>query len=273
MSRAANRGYAPAQADLALWCYEGGLGFAQDLPQARRWAQAAGDQKHPKGNWLLAKMCRLGQAVPIDYAEAKSRLDAAVAANDAYAIFLQGEWLWDGLVYGKTQDGAMRQFVLAARMDPHCALMLAQRYEKKLAKRNSDSHKNDALNWYQNAARRGSLPARQKLAQLLLEGHLSIEKEHTLSVPFDGRLWESEWTTGRYVRDATLLKEIGADPKYVRPLVERYLAEVAPDVVDWYKRAAKLGHPWASECAAGRTSKLGIPIRSETCGPRSCWSR
>ena len=127
---AAEAGDAGAQVQLAGSYAAGRNGMAEDPAEAARLYRLAASQDHPAGQIGLAGLYLAGRGVPVDFAEAMRLLRLAAGQNEATAQHLIGFCYERGMVVGRQPD-------------------LQQ-----------------AVHFYQLAARNGHAPAQDKLRQL-----------------------------------------------------------------------------------------------------------
>jgi hypothetical protein len=109
--KAARRGYAPAQVNLAV-TYINGWGTEQNYGAALNWLNAAAKQGHPSAYANLGILYMNGWGVRRDYAEAFKYLQLAANASDAGAQSNLG-YLYDvGLGVVQDYSAALRGIVL-----------------------------------------------------------------------------------------------------------------------------------------------------------------
>jgi uncharacterized protein len=165
--KAARRGYAPAQVNLAV-TYLNGWGTPQNYGAALNWLNAAAKQGHPRAYANLGILFANGWGVRRDYAEALKYFQLAAAAGDSGAQANLG-YLYDGGL-GVVQDyaAAARWYRLSA--DQGNALgenNLADLFLRGLGVQQSYS---DAFYWFQKSAQQGYTAASIKLGFLLMNG-------------------------------------------------------------------------------------------------------
>jgi len=163
--KAARRGYAPAQVNLAV-TYLNGWGTPQNYGAALNWLNAAAKQGHPRAYANLGILYMNGWGVRRDYAEAFHYLQLAADAGDSGAQANLG-YLYDGGL-GVVQDysAAARFYRLSA--DQNNALgqnNLADLFLRGLGVPQSYS---DAFYWFEKSAQQGYTAAQIKLGFLLM---------------------------------------------------------------------------------------------------------
>ena len=165
--KAARRGYAPAQVNLAV-TYINGWGTRQNYGAALYWLNAAAKQGHPRAYANLGILYMNGWGVGRDYAEAFKNLRLAADAGDSGAQANLG-YLYDGGL------GVMQDYSTAARLYRLSAEQgnalgqnnLADLYLRGLGVRQSYS---DAFHWLEKSAQQGYTAAQIKLGFLLMNG-------------------------------------------------------------------------------------------------------
>ena len=165
--KAAGRGYAPAQVNLAV-TYINGWGTQQNYGAALNWLNAAAKQGHPGAYANLGILYMNGWGVRRDYAEAFKYLQLAANASDAGAQANLG-YLYDGGL-GVVQDysAAVKWYRLAAENGNALGQNnLADLYLRGEGLRQSYE---EAARWFEKAAQQGNTGARIKLGFLLMHG-------------------------------------------------------------------------------------------------------
>lgn len=165
--KAARRGYAPAQVNLAV-TYINGWGTPQNYGAALNWLTAAARQGHPSAYANLGILYLNGWGVRRDYAEALKYLQLAADAGDSGAQANLG-YLYDGGL------GVVRDYSAAARLYRMSAEQgnalgqnnLADLFLRGLGVRQSYS---DAYFWFEKSAKQGYTAAQIKLGFLLMNG-------------------------------------------------------------------------------------------------------
>jgi len=171
--KAARRGYAPAQVNLAV-TYINGWGTEQNYGAALNWLNAAAKQGHPSAYANLGILTMNGWGVRRDYAEAFKYLQLAANASDAGAQSNLG-YLYDvGLGVVQDYSAAVTWYRLAAENgNPVGQNNLADLYLRGEGLRQSYE---EAARWFEKAAQQGHTGARIKLGFLLMQG-LGIAKD------------------------------------------------------------------------------------------------
>jgi TPR repeat protein len=165
--KAARRGYAPAQVNLAV-TYLNGWGTPQSYGSALNWLNAAAKQGHPRAYANLGILYMNGWGVRRDFAEAFRYLQLAADAGDAGAQANLG-YLYDG------GFGVVKDYSAAARLYRLCAEQgnalgqnnLADLYLRGLGVQQSYS---DAFYWFEKSAQQGYTAAQIKRGFLLMNG-------------------------------------------------------------------------------------------------------
>ena len=123
--KAAERGYAPAQSNLAVAefllgnQYANGKGVPQDRSEAIIWFQKAAEQRHPVAMLYLGVMYAEGRGAPQDYVRA---------------------YMWFSLSAAEGEQRAVKTLETAAqRMSPDCPSADNLRLVRRFAKRGSGS--------------------------------------------------------------------------------------------------------------------------------------
>jgi TPR repeat protein len=165
--KAARRGYAPAQVNLAV-TYINGWGTAQNYGTALNWLNAAAKQGHPSAYANLGILYMNGWGVRRDYAEAFNYLQLAANAGDAGAQSNLG-YLYDGgLSVVQDYSAAVKWYRLAAENGNALGQNnLADLYLRGQGVRQSYE---EAARWFEKAAQQGHTGARIKLGFLLMHG-------------------------------------------------------------------------------------------------------
>lgn len=88
LSKAAEGGDMQAQFQLAKALHEGQLGLTQDYAQAWKWFEAAANQGLGKASFMLARMAKYGQGVPLNLELSVQWLQKASQQRDAQAMYL-----------------------------------------------------------------------------------------------------------------------------------------------------------------------------------------
>ena len=165
--KAARRGYAPAQVNLAV-TYISGWGSPQNYAAALNWLTAAAKQNHPRAYANLGVLYMNGWGVRRDYAEALKYLQLAANAGDAGAQANLG-YLCDGGL------GVVQDYSAAAhwyRLSAEQGNALGQNNLADLYLRGLGVHQsyNDAFLWFQKSAQQGYTAASIKLGFLMMNG-------------------------------------------------------------------------------------------------------
>ena len=165
--KAARRGYAPAQVNLAV-TYINGWGTPQNYGAALNWLTAAAKQNHPRAYANLGILYMNGLGVRRDYAEALKYLQLAANAGDAGAQANLGYLYDDGLAVVQDYSAAARWYRLSAEQGN----ALGQNNLADLYLRGLGVHQsyNDAFFWFQKSAQQGYTAASIKLGFLLMNG-------------------------------------------------------------------------------------------------------
>jgi uncharacterized protein len=165
--KAARRGYAPAQVNLAV-TYINGWGGPQNYSAALNWLNAAAKQGHPRAYANLGILYMNGWGVRRDYAEAFKYLQLAADAGDSGAQANLG-YLYDGgLAITQDYSVAARLYRLSAEQGN----ALGQNNLADLYLRGLGVHQsyNDAFHWFEKSAQQGYTAAQIKLGFLLMNG-------------------------------------------------------------------------------------------------------
>lgn len=165
--KAARRGYAPAQVNLAV-TYINGRGATQNYGAALGWLLEAAKQNHPRAFANLGILYLNGWGVRRDYAQAFQYLELAATDGDAGAQANLG-YLYDGGL------GVVRDYAAAARWYRLSAEQgnavgqnnLADLLLRGLGEPQSYS---EAFHWFWKSAQQGYTAAQIKLGFLLMNG-------------------------------------------------------------------------------------------------------
>jgi TPR repeat protein len=171
--KAAHRGYAPAQVNLAV-TYINGWGGEQNYGAALYWLNAAAKQGSSAAYANLGILYMNGWGVRRDYAEARKYLELAAKAGDSGAASNLG-YLYDGGL------GVMQDYSAAARWYRTAAEKgnalgqnnLADLYLRGQGVQQSYSA---AARWFEKAAHQGHTGARIKFGFLLMHG-MGVQKD------------------------------------------------------------------------------------------------
>src|SRR5262249_17585286 len=165
--KAARRGYAPAQVNLAV-TYLNGWGTPKCYGAALSWLNAAAKQGHPRAYANLGILHMNGWGVRRDFAEAFRYLRLAANAGDAGAQANLG-YLYDGgLGVEKDYSAAARWYRLSAEQGN----AIGQSNLADLLLRGLGEPQNyiEAFHWFQKSAQQGYTAAQIKLGFLLMNG-------------------------------------------------------------------------------------------------------
>jgi TPR repeat protein len=165
--KAARRGYAPAQVNLAV-IYINGWGTAQNYGAALNWLTAAAKQGALRAYADLGVLYMNGWGVRRDYAEARKYLELAAKAGDSGAQSNLG-YLYDGGL-GVVQDYALAAHWYHLAAENGHALgqhNLAVMFLRGQGVRQSYQQ---AFYWFEKAAQQGNTGARIDLGFLLMNG-------------------------------------------------------------------------------------------------------
>lgn len=166
-ARAAQRGYAPAQVNLAVM-YANGWATPVNYGAAVRWLLEAANQRFPRAYYNLGVLYLNGQGVHRDYHEAFRWFEKGAEVHDSDAETNLGFLYDQGLGCARDSTAAVnwyRQAALAG--NPLGENNLADMYLRGLGVPQSDA---EAFHWFQKAAADGSTGARIKLAYMYSQG-------------------------------------------------------------------------------------------------------
>lgn len=159
--KAAQRGYAPAQVNLAV-IYENGWGVPQNYGTALHWLQEAAAQKYPAAYYNLGELFFKGAGVKQDYTEAARYFQLGADAGDSYAQTNLG-YLYDrGLGVPRNLDTAIVWYKKAAEAgNPMAESNLADLYARgEGVPKDADM----AFHLFEDAAQKGHTGAQIQLA-------------------------------------------------------------------------------------------------------------
>ena len=165
--KAARRGYAPAQVNLAV-IYINGWGTAQNYGAALNWLTAAAKQGALRAYADLGVLYMNGWGVRRDYAEARKYLELAANGGDSGAQSNLGHLYDGGLGVAQDYTLAAHWYNLAAEngyaLGQH---NLAVMFSRGQGVRQSYQ---EAFHWFEKAAQQGHTGARIDLGFLLMNG-------------------------------------------------------------------------------------------------------
>ena len=110
---AAEKGYAPAQYNLAVYC-QSGVGGPKDKKQAARWFRAAAIQGFADAQVNLAAMYYLGQGAAKNYNEALKWYRAAANQGNAFGMYNVGEFYFSGLCVKRDLPESYKWYFLSS---------------------------------------------------------------------------------------------------------------------------------------------------------------
>lgn len=168
--KAAEKGYAPAQNNLAVFYYSG-RGVPRNYGQALRWFERAAEQGHVRAQVSLAGMYTQGQGTPQDMKKAAKWFEVAARKGDAQAANSLG-FLYD---QGEGRPRDIQQAIKWYRRSAELGYAEAQNnlgliYLNGLNETAAANH-SQAMQWFRKAADQGFAPAQANLAQLYAHGH------------------------------------------------------------------------------------------------------
>lgn len=177
-TKAAQRGYAPAQVNLAV-LYANGWGVPRNYGVALRWFHEAAAQRYPLAYFNLGELYLKGTGVRQDYAEALRYFQFGADAGDSYSQ-TNLAYLYDrGLGVKRDVATAVHWYsVAAAAGNPMAESDLADLYFKGEGVPRDEVK---AANLYQHAAEQGHTGAQIQLAYRLAQG-IGIAKDSQLAL-------------------------------------------------------------------------------------------
>jgi TPR repeat protein len=171
--KSARQSYGPAQYFVAT-CYEQGqLGQPKDSIMAAKWAKQAALQNCTEAQYALGSYYEYGLGVERDFGKAVQWYLKSAESDCIAGRLLVGRNYHHWSEYIQSKDSAKRQLVMAAEHgDAESQFNLALCYF------NESDHQDPAegLKWLESAADQEFIPARKKLAELLIHG-LVVEKD------------------------------------------------------------------------------------------------
>jgi uncharacterized protein len=171
--RAAQRGYAPAQVNLAAM-YLNGWGTPMNYALALHWLHAAADQGFPRAYYNLGVIFLNGQGVHQDYAQAFRWFQKGAEANDSDAQTNLGYLYDQGLGCQHSAGKAVLWYRKAA--DAGNALGENNLADMYLRGEGVPQNNDEAFRLFQKAAIQGSTGARIKLGYMYANG-LGVKKD------------------------------------------------------------------------------------------------
>lgn len=176
--KAAGRGYAPAQVNLAV-LYINGWGVERNYGTALYWLKSAADQGSARAHSNLGVLYLKGWGVRQDYAEALKHFQFAAEHGETGAMVDLGFLNDAGLGTRQDKTAAVEWYRQAAeRGDALGQNNLADLYLRGEGVAQSDKL---ALEWFEKAAEQGNTGARIKLGYLYASGragHVDTEKAY-----------------------------------------------------------------------------------------------
>jgi uncharacterized protein len=166
--RAAAQGYAPAQANLAIFYVNGWGGAPQNYGAALYWLKAAALQGQPRAYTNLGILYLNGWGVNRNFEEALKDFRYAAEHGETGAMVDVGYMIEKGMGAARDEAGAVEWYRRAAdRGDALGQNNLADSYLRGLGVPQSDAL---AAAWFQKAADQGEPAARIKLGFLYMVG-------------------------------------------------------------------------------------------------------
>jgi TPR repeat protein len=164
LREAAETGNATAQVHLAREHANNNLyrklGLPFDENKAFHWATLSGEQGHPGGQAMLARLYLYGYGTKINIGEAKAWCEKSAQQNYPDAFYLQGIWYATGSVYGvKSAEKAIDYSTRAADLDhPQACIQLADMLVVTGGARNNlNPHWLEILHYTAKAAKLGAI--------------------------------------------------------------------------------------------------------------------
>jgi TPR repeat protein len=165
--KAARRGYAPAQVNLAMM-YLQGWGVARNDGAALYWLTLAAQQRHPVGLFDLGQLYLKGCGVPQDYAEALRLFQEAARKGYAAAEVNIGYMYDAGLGVPRDRAVAAEWYRKAAEVgEPAGEFNLGELYRQGEGVAQSDRI---AFEWFQKAAEQGHRKAQAMMGFMYAAG-------------------------------------------------------------------------------------------------------
>jgi len=165
--RAAVRGYAPAQVNVAVM-YANGWATPRNYGAALRWLREAADQKFARAYYNLGILYMNGGGVPQDYKEAFAWFEKGAKAGDSSAATNLGYFYDRGLGCDRDATTAVFWYRKAADAgNPLGENNLADMYMNGEGVPRDDG---EAFKWFQKSAADGSTDARIRLGYMYSQG-------------------------------------------------------------------------------------------------------
>jgi TPR repeat protein len=178
--KAALKGYAPAQVNLAVM-YANGWGTPRNYAAALQWLEMASNQHYAKADYDLGILYMQGTGVRQDYGEAFRWFKRAAEAGDISAQTNLG-YLYDrGLGVKADAAAAVSWYEKAARVgNPLGEYNIGDMYLRGEGIGQSDS---EAFHWFEKAAAQGHTGAEIKLAYMCAQGRgTNADPEHAYAL-------------------------------------------------------------------------------------------
>lgn len=177
-SKAAQRGYAPAQVNLAVM-YANGWGVPRNYGVALRWLHEASAQRYPVAYFNLGELYLRGTGVRQDYAEALRYFRLGAEAGDSFSQ-TNLAYLYDqGLGVPRDLAAAVRWYTVAAAAgNPMAESDLADLYFNGEGVPREEAR---AADLYRQAAEQGHTGAQIQLAYRLADG-IGVAKDPQLAL-------------------------------------------------------------------------------------------
>lgn len=178
--KAALRGYAPAQVNLAVM-YANGWGTPRNYGAALEWLKAASEQHYARADYNLGILYMQGTGVRRDYVEALRWFQMGAEAGDSSAETNLGYLYDQGLGVGRNATTATYWYTKAAKAgNPLGEYNLADMYLRGAGVNQSDWQ---ALHWFQKASEQGHTGAQIKLAYMYSQGRgLKADPEYAYAL-------------------------------------------------------------------------------------------
>jgi len=247
------------------YCYEKGIGVAQDEAEALRWHRKAAKAGDGFGMFSLSQMYADGRGVARDDAEAVRWCRKAAEAGHGFSMTLLATRYASGIGVVKDDGEALRWYRNAAEAgDLNGMIGLASAYVNGMGVARNES---EALQWFRKAAEAGNVEGMSKVAAMYQSGS-GVAKDEAEAAKWHrkagqagspdslfmlGTMYEFGQGVAKDASEAAGLyreaSELGhAAAMFFLGMLYQEGSGVAKneaEAVQWYRRSAEAGHPAA----------------------------
>ena len=228
MSKAATKGFAPAQNNLGNKYYNG-KGVEKDYAKAVEWYRKAAEQGYDWAQYNLAERYYSGDGVEQDYVKALEWYIKAAEQENTWAQNALGNMYYNGNGVEKDYSKAVEWYRKAAEQGyDRAQYNLANMYK------NGNGIEQDyvkAVEWYTNAAEQGNSKAQDILGDMYYNGN-GVEKDYSIAAEWYRKSAENGLSWGQNDLGNMYYNGNGVEKDYAK-------------AVEWYRKAAEQGYAWA----------------------------